>query len=939
MHETKSIIECSSLVLCKSGSWKWNIKEETISLSDGWKRMLGFTSEEIKDHISEWIERLHPNDKFKTLKILTSLKKDANQHFDFYYRIKNKSGSYCWMNCYGSATEFDDNNTATIITGVQQDVDDLKTSEEYYREVNLRLGKLSENFGGGILLENEERKIFFINQQFCDYFNIPVAPEFLLGGDCSNAAENSKHLFKDPNLFISNVNTILENKVPVFGEVYEMKNRVILERDYIPIFEEQRYKGHLWIYRNITRFKENEDKLQFRLHFEELITKLSAKFINLAWKDVDKEIDEALGMIGNFISADRSYVFLFCDEGKFMSNTHEWVKEGVPSEKESLKYIPTDIFPWWMNKINNQEAIYIPSVEELPIEANAEKEILEPQGIKSLIVVPMIYSNGVIGYIGFDSIHQAESWTEDSIKLLTMAASVITNAIKRKENEEALSKSESQYRIVVNTIKEVIFQTDRGGNWIFLNPAWTEITGYTLEESIGQNFSAFIHKDEKIKNFDLLQRLIEGKKEYSLHDIVIVTKDAQLKTCEVYVRPLCDDKNYVIGISGTVRDITRQRESEQEIRKLNRAIETIETGILLTDFKGIISYVNPGLISIFGFKSSNNIIGKSIFLLASNEGTTVLKKAIITRLMSGNNWKGEIELRKANGKFFPAEAICSVVHDDNDKPLYIVANFYDITERKKAEFEVRKSLIKERELSELKTKFVSMVSHEFRTPLAAIHSSSDLIEMYWDKLNEEKRTSLLAKIKISVKNLIEILSDVTEINKVDSGKATVTLEQVDVVNLINDMIDEVKQGYPVSAKISFTSEKQSLVLNSDKKLLRQVFINLINNAVKYTDPKKSIYISLEHQPDLTIFKVEDEGIGIPGEDFDTLFEPFMRSKNTGKIKGTGLGLSILKRAVDLLGGRVDFSSTLNVGSTFTVYLPNDISIIQEDEIKHEFNFL
>lgn len=92
----------------------------------------------------------------------------------------------------------------------------------------------------------------------------------------------------------------------------------------------------------------------------------------------------------------------------------------------------------------------------------------------------MIYSNGVIGYIGFDSIHQAESWTEDSIKLLTMAASVITNAIKRKENEEALSKSESQYRIVVNTIKEVIFQTDRGGNWIFLNPAWTEITGYTF---------------------------------------------------------------------------------------------------------------------------------------------------------------------------------------------------------------------------------------------------------------------------------------------------------------------------------------------------------------------------------------------------------------------------------------------------------------------------
>lgn len=939
MNEDKSLIESSSLVLCKSGSWKWNIKEESISLSDGWKRMLGFTSEEIKNNISEWIERLHPTDKFKTLKILTSLKKDINEHFDFYYRIKNKSGSYCWMNCYGSAIEFDEDNKAAIITGLQQDVDELKTSEEYYREVNLRLGKLSENFGGGILLENEERKIFFINQQFCDYFNISVAPELLLGGDCTDAAENSKHLFRDPDLFILNVNNILKNKTAVLGEVYEMKNGLILERDYIPIFEDLHYKGHLWIYRNITKFKENEDKLQFRLHFEELITKLSAKFINLSWKDIDKEIDDALGLLGNFISADRSYVFLFCDNGKFMSNSHEWVSEGVTSEKESLKYIPTDIFPWWMNKINNQESIYISSINDLPVEAAAEKEILEPQGIKSLVVVPMIYKNGVIGYIGFDSVKEFKTWTEDSIKLLTMAASVITNAIKRKENEEALSKSEAQYRVVVNTIKEVIFHTDKDGNWKFLNPAWTEITGYSLEESIGQNFSAFLHQNEKEKNFNLLLNLLNGKKEFSLHDIVVVTKDGQNKTCEVYVKPLCDENKKVIGINGTIRDITKQRESEQEIRKLNRAIETIETGILLSDFKGIISYANPGLLSIFGFKHHDEVVGRSIFSLTSNQGTTILKDAIITRLMSGNNWKGEIELRKANGKFFSAEAICSVVHDDKDKPLYVVANFYDITDRKQAEVEIKNSLIKERELSELKTKFVSMVSHEFRTPLAAILSSSDLIEMYWDKLNEEKRTSLLAKIKVSVKNLIEILTDVTEINKVDSGKATIMLEEIDVVSFINEMIDEVKQGYPVSAKINFTSELESLVLNSDKKLLRQIFINLINNAVKYTDSEKNIFVSLEHQPDLTIFKVEDEGIGIPKEDFDTLFEPFMRSKNIGKIKGTGLGLSILKRAVDLLKGRVDFSSTLNVGSIFTVYLPDDISIIQEDDLKHEFNFI
>jgi signal transduction histidine kinase len=126
---------------------------------------------------------------------------------------------------------------------------------------------------------------------------------------------------------------------------------------------------------------------------------------------------------------------------------------------------------------------------------------------------------------------------------------------------------------------------------------------------------------------------------------------------------------------------------------------------------------------------------------------------------------------------------------------------------------------------------------------------------------------------------------------------------------------------------------ESLVLLSDKKLLRQIFINLISNAVKYTDPQKNVYITLEHQPDLTIFMVEDEGIGIPEDDFSSLFEPFMRSKNIGKIKGTGLGLSILKRAIDLLGGRVDFSSAVGIGSTFTVYIPDHILQTTSEEVK------
>lgn len=166
MQESFNTLECSSQILCKSATWTWNIKDEKIFFSDGWKKMLGFSTNEITSNISEWTERLHPQDKFKTVKILASLTKDSNSYFDIYYRIKNKADSFCWMNCYGSATEFDDEGKALIISGIQQDVDELKTSEEYFKEINLRFSTLAENFGGAILLENEERKIFLSISNF-----------------------------------------------------------------------------------------------------------------------------------------------------------------------------------------------------------------------------------------------------------------------------------------------------------------------------------------------------------------------------------------------------------------------------------------------------------------------------------------------------------------------------------------------------------------------------------------------------------------------------------------------------------------------------------------------------------------------------------------------------------------------------------------------------
>lgn len=1175
---TKEFYDCPATSICPTAILEWNLKTGKIYFSSHWLKMVGFEYNDRSDYtFDNLINSVHPEDKSLVIEHFDKIKEDGKRT-NFSYRIKTNDEIYKWMNLIVTATKFA-NERPSHLVAVQQDINDFMDAQNFLNEINIKFRKLIENFSGGILMEDENRKVFYINNDLIKLFNMPFSSYQLIGSDCSNSAEQVKDLFTEPERFLASIDNALKNKVSVHGEIFKMKSGAIIERDYVPVSEGFVEKGHLWLYRDITKLKKNEDELEFRLGFEEIIINLSSKFINLDWTNIDSEIDEALGIIGSFISADRSYIFLFNEDKSLMNNTHEWVNEGISREKENLQNIPTDIFPWWMKKLKNYETIYIPSVPDLSEEAFAEKEILEPQNIKSLVAVPLIYKNDVIGYFGFDAVQDFKTWTEDSIKILNIAGGVITNALKRKENEETLSKTEARYKLishlitdyaiaysvdkehnvkvdwttesinkffeiepdktynfrefdsfihpddldyvykqrkklqfsayvtsefriitkngrvrwikeyglseistrgedkkyhlaaqditesklheekllgertllrtiidnipdpiyvkdlegrkilvnnaellvlgaqkmedvigkkdnnfyppdvcaktqiedeqvmknnsplinkegfvstktgetkwfignkipfrdssgkvkglvgvsyniterklaedalkrseakykyVVNNIKEVIFQTDSQGLWSFLNPAWTEITGFTIEESLGRNFLDYVHPDDRERNTKLFIPLINREKEYCRHEIRYLTKEGGFRWIEVFARLTIDEAGIVTGTSGTLNDVTIRKQSEEEIRKLSRAVETSPAGILLATLDGTITYVNPGLVKMGQYTSQADFAGKNIYEFTNDTGQKILSTEIMPALTRGEMWSGETKVKKASGEFFPIEIICAIIHDEYNQPQYILATFYDITHRKEAELEIKNALAKEKELNELKSKFVSMVSHEFRTPLAAILSSSDLLELYWDKWTVEKRNSLLAKIKRSIKNLIEILNDVTEINRADSGKVAFNYEEIDLVHYIEELIEELKVGNEDAPLIHFAKYDSSIFLKTDKKLLRQVFVNLISNAIKYTPKEKNVYISVKQTSGQIFFSVKDEGIGIPEEDFNILFEPFMRSKNTGKIKGTGLGLSILKRALDLLDAKIDFESKVDVGSTFNVYIP------------------
>jgi PAS domain S-box-containing protein len=244
-----------------------------------------------------------------------------------------------------------------------------------------------------------------------------------------------------------------------------------------------------------------------------------------------------------------------------------------------------------------------------------------------------------------------------------------------------------------------------------------------------------------------------------------------------------------------------------------------------------------------------------------------------------------------------------------------------IRERKKAEEDTRKALEKERELNELKTKFVSIASHEFRTPLSTILSSASLVAQYKEKGDLEKIDKHVLRIKSSVNHLTAILNDFLSLGKLEEGRVDVVKEEIHVHDFLTEIKEELKPLLKEGQRILVTSEWIENTISTDRRLLRNILFNLISNASKYSAPNKSIHLNLRKKGEQIAMDVRDEGIGIPKNEIKHLFERFFRASNVTNIQGTGLGLNIVNRYVDLLEGSIEFNSEEGKGSTFTITLP------------------
>jgi len=254
-----------------------------------------------------------------------------------------------------------------------------------------------------------------------------------------------------------------------------------------------------------------------------------------------------------------------------------------------------------------------------------------------------------------------------------------------------------------------------------------------------------------------------------------------------------------------------------------------------------------------------------------------------------------------------------------------LASIRNITIRKEAELEITRMLTKQQELNELKSRFISLVSHEFRTPLAAISSNIQLLSRYQEKWPPEKKEKVLRRVQEAIQNMVMLLEEVTLLSRDQSGLLLVRPEPIKINDFVNDVIEDLRKSSELPVHLELNMEPDDDNIFSDKELLRQILSHLLSNAGKFNPEEKPVRVTVTRTNNHIEMVVSDQGIGIPERDLEQLFQPFHRATNSDPYPGTGLGLSIVKRCVDLLKGSIRVTSTINLGTTFEVQIPAEIT--------------
>jgi PAS domain S-box-containing protein len=498
---------------------------------------------------------------------------------------------------------------------------------------------------------------------------------------------------------------------------------------------------------------------------------------------------------------------------------------------------------------------------------------------------------------------------------------------ERKQAEQSLEKERNFATTVLDTVGSLVVVLDTDARIVRFNKTCQRLTGYRFEEVQGKYlWDLFIIPEEKDAVMGIFHDL-RDKAYPNQYENFWLTKDGERRLIAWSNTTIGDSAQKATHIIATGMDITERQESESRIRYQASLLQNVSDAIISTQMDFTIRTWNKAAEQIYGWQAEE-VIGKRLpEVIKAQYGEPVTPDGVPARFLDAGEWEGEVIHTRKDGTPVHILSALSLLRDEKGSSTGTVGVYRNITELKQMQeqlFQVelqQMELEKEREFVNLKEQFMSMMSHEFRTPLTVILSGADLLKNYYNRLGPEKRLKHLLKIIAQAEYMNALLEDALLFSKGSVGKLEFNPAPVDVETFCREIFEQTR--LMDDGKHTFVLEHEVVGERlMDQKLLQHILSNLLSNAVKYSPLHSEVKCQLQQQEDdYLVFQVSDQGIGIPLRDQERMFEPFHRARNTGDVSGTGLGLAIVKSCVDTHGGTIMCESREGNGTTFTVRLP------------------
>jgi len=785
--------------------------------------------------------------------------------------------------------------------------------------------------------------------------------------------------------------------------------------------------GTMSIGEDITERKQAEAERAYRLEMERVLSQASSRFVDP--QNLDQAINEMLRDTGTVMNANRVYLFKIYDDGVKMDNTHEWVAEGTTPQIESLQGLDTDIFPWWMGKLRDNEIIAASNVSQLP---SPEKEILEEQDILSILVIPIFTHGTLHGFLGFDETEQRREWEVKETGFLRSTAQILGRALERAQAEEALHTRARQLatlnaighraaatldqqellQAAVNGVARelgyfrvaILLLADDTPGELYVAAAnddfWTVIPdGYRQRVGEGLIGAAAATGETQLANQALSDPRFYQVNQWgspSSLSVPIKVGGQVIGVLEVegQVPNAFDqqDVNVLETVAGQLSvaiENARLYEAEQRGREIAEALQ--ETArvigaslsldeilpIILDQLAQVLQYdsstvllLDEGRFKVTAARGFPDLEATLQLSFSAEEDTLsaavmrARRPLVIEDAQDDPRWQPGEETAHIHGwigaPLIVRDRIVGILTVDNRRPgayseedgrlaftfadqvavAIENARLFEQVDAARAELQQRADALREanvrlQELDRLKSEFLANMSHELRTPLNSIIGFSEvLIDGLVGEMTPDQN-ECLENIHSSGHHLLNLINDILDLSKIEAGRMELELMIFDVAELLAEvemttapLIEKKSQVLTIEWPAGLPS------LTADRFRIKQVLLNLLSNAHKFTPTEGHITLSCRQaDPATMLFSVADTGIGIKPEDQSIIFEEFRQADGSAsrEMTGTGLGLAISKRIVEMHGGRVWVESEYGHGAIFSFLLPLVGPLVPEPE--------